>query len=276
MPTNVDNLYRAELNFIDEFNLTRNGMIKEIEQEFNAIKLCIQQTGVLDKQYQPMLDRIIVMPLRKLLCEQSSVLLAVCPDFKMPPLSGVEVNIGDNQYIIHTPYVTKKMEEWISLDCWLEQIISWFDRDENDIAIMIPKFSYEYIVKKLNSKPYRHLKDEFISLFKSEQVEYHGEIMDVYVRVYPDDIQKNTRIFMILDTIGYNKLSLYNYIKHLSDKRGAHIDTGHSLVVQIVNQADKDGITPIHYFAFQMIYAAKKQIAELGNYWSEMPELIQE
>lgn len=274
MIKNIDDTYKAELNFVDEFNLKRQGMIMEIEQEFNTIKLCFQQTGVLDKQYQPMIDRIIVMPLRKLLCEESSVLLAVCPDFKMPPLLGIEVELGDNQHLIHTPYITKKIDEWIPLNKWLEQNISWFDRDENNIAKMIPKFSYEYIIKRLNSKQFRSMKNEFISLFKVEQVEYHGEIMEVYVRAYPSDVEKNIRIYEILDKIGYNKLSLYNYIKHISDKRGAHIDVGHSLVVELVNYADKEGITPIHYFAVQMIYAAKKQVAELNAYWPEMPELI--
>lgn len=270
----VDGTYKAELNFVDEFNLTRQGMISEIEQEFNTIKLCLQQTRLLNKQYQPMIDRMIVMPLRKLLCEQSSVLLAVCPDFKMPPLSGIEVEIGDNQHLVHTPFITKKIDEWIPLNLWLEQVISWFDRDQNSIAQILPKFSYDYIVKRLNSKQFKHMKNEFVSLFKSEQAEYRGEVMDVYVRTYPDDLGKNTRIFEILDEIGYNKLSLYNYIKHISDKRGAHIDVGHSLVVEIVNYADKEGLTPIHYFAIQMIYAAKKQVPELNKYWPEMPELI--
>ncbi len=271
---NVDGTYKAELNFVDEFTLSRKGMISEIEQEFNTIKLCFQQTGLLDKQYQPVIDRMIVMPLRKLLCEQSSVLRAVCPGFKMPPLSGVEIEIGDNQKLIHAPFITKKMDEWILIDQWLEQVISWFERDENNIAQMLPKFSYEYIVKKLNSKQFKYMKNEFISLFRCEQVEYRGEAIDVYVRSYPDDSERNKRIYEILDEIGYNKLSLYNYIKHISDKRGAHVDVGHSLVVDIVNYADGDGLTPIHYFAAQMIYAAKKQVPELNNYWPEMPELI--
>ena len=33
---NIDETYKTELNFVDEFNLSRNGMIKEIEQEFNT------------------------------------------------------------------------------------------------------------------------------------------------------------------------------------------------------------------------------------------------
>ena len=48
---NVDNTYKAELNFVDEFNLKGLGMILEIEQEFNTIKLCFQQTGMLDKKF---------------------------------------------------------------------------------------------------------------------------------------------------------------------------------------------------------------------------------
>ena len=65
---NIDGIYKAELNFVEEFNLNRHGMIKEIETEFNIIRLCIQEMGELDAEYHPMLDRILVMPLRKLLC----------------------------------------------------------------------------------------------------------------------------------------------------------------------------------------------------------------
>ena len=34
---NIDETYKTELNFVDEFNLSRNGMIKEIEQEFKIM-----------------------------------------------------------------------------------------------------------------------------------------------------------------------------------------------------------------------------------------------
>lgn len=71
-----------------------------------------------------------------------------------------------------------------------------------------------------------------------------------------------------------DKLSLYDFLKHMSDKRGVHIDVGHSLVVEMVNNADSSELTPVHYLAIQMIYASKKQIIELSDYWPEMPELI--
>ena len=43
---NIDETYKTELNFVDEFNLSRNGMIKEIKQEFNIIRLCLDRKSV--------------------------------------------------------------------------------------------------------------------------------------------------------------------------------------------------------------------------------------
>ena len=224
---NIDETYKTELNFVDEFNLSRNGMIKEIEQEFNIIRLCLFESQELEEQYQSVLDRIIVMPLRKLLCEKASVLLNVCPTFKMPLLDGIEVRYDDGQHIVHTPLRIGSIQTWIPVEEWLKQNVSWFDRDVKSIAQMLPKYSYEYILNKLTGK-LKELKSEFISL------------------------------------------------KHISDKRGAHIDVGHSLVVELVNYADNDKMTLIYYMGIQMIYAAKKQIPELEDYWKEMPCLESE
>lgn len=35
---NFDDIYKTELNFVEEFNLSRAGMLKEIETEFNIIR----------------------------------------------------------------------------------------------------------------------------------------------------------------------------------------------------------------------------------------------
>ncbi len=74
---------------------------------------------------------------------------------------------------------------------------------------------------------------------------------------------------------GYYKLTVYDFIKHLSDKRGAHIDQGIAPLVKIINGNKETKITPVQCFAVQLIYAAKKQIPELVDYWPEMPELVQ-
>lgn len=119
---NIDETYKTELNFVDEFNLSRNGMIKEIEQEFNIIRLCLFESQELDEQYQSVLDRIIVMPLRKLLCEKASVLLNVCPTFKMPLLDGIEVRYDDGQHIVHTPLRIGSIQTWIPVEDGLNRM----------------------------------------------------------------------------------------------------------------------------------------------------------
>lgn len=271
---NVDTTCEPEMNFVAEFDLSQDGMVKEIKTEFNIIRLCLQKVKELDGQHLPMLNRIIVMPLRKLLCERNSVLLKICPDFKMPRLVGDSVKMPDNQIIVRPSFEVGSLEHWITVEQWLKQNISWFDRDENNIAKRIPSFSYEGIMKKLSGKKYKASKTAFETLFEKIQVERKGEITEVYCRKHPTDINENQKIYEILDQIGYNKLSIYDFLKHMSDKRGAHIDVGHSLVVEMVNHADSNGLSPIHYFAIQMIYAAKKQIPELVDYWVEMPDLI--
>lgn len=100
-------------------------------------------------------------------------------------------------------------------------------------------------MNKLTGK-LKGLKSEFISSYDCEQVEYKGEVMAVYCKRYPEDEIKNQRIYDILEQIGYNKLSIYDYLKHISDKRGAYIDVGHSLVVELVNYADNYRMTLIY------------------------------
>ena len=271
---NINDIYKAELNFIEEFNLSRNGKVREIKTEFDIIRLCLQEMNELDEQYLPMLDRILVMPLRKLLCENNSVLLNVCTDFKMPRLDGFPIVIEDKQTIIRPPFKTENIDQWISVKDWLKQNISWFDRDANSIADYIPEYVYDCIINKLSGKRFKQYKPKFESLYYKKQVEYKSEIIEVYCKKNPSDVNSNQQIYNILDEIGYNKLSVYDFLKHMSDKRGAHIDIGHSLVVEMINNKNEAGFTPIHCFAVQMIYAAKKQIPELNDYWPEMPELI--
>lgn len=78
-------------------------------------------------------------------------------------------------------------------------------------------------------------------------------------------------IFELMNKAGYYSLTIYDFIKHLSDKRGAHIDFGLAPLVKMMN--DSNSITPIQCFALQLIFAAKEQIPELANYWPELTEL---
>lgn len=267
----IDSTYKQEMNFVDEFELSRNGMIKEIKTEFDIVRFCLGEINNLPKEYIPMLDRIMIMPLRKLLCEKKPILLNVYPDFLMPKLEGRILEIEEEcQEIILPPYKISDMKNWIPLDQWLKQKIVRTSRAPKSTGEIIPDFTYELIKQKLN----KHDK-VFLDLhYVKEKVIYKGEEIDVYIKKDLEDETINTEIFEILNKVGYNSLDLYTFIKHMADKRGAHIDRSHSLFVNLVNSKDGGlGLTTIAYLNIQMIYAAKKQVSELADYWREMLEL---
>ena len=67
---------KSELSFVLEVELNRNGMIEEIKTEFDIIRMCLPYLNDLNKNYIPIINRIVVMPLRKLLCDDNSMHLS--------------------------------------------------------------------------------------------------------------------------------------------------------------------------------------------------------
>ena len=220
-----------------------------------------------------MLDCIAVMSLRKVLFENQhkTLILELCPDFKMPVISGIHFEGNDKLHLELAPYKFGKMESWISLEEWANQKIAYFDKDVSDIPEFIPDMTFQLILNKLKNK---QGKIEFGQMFRKEKVEYKGEQIIGYKRNNPDDIASSHRIFELMKNAGYYDLTVYDFIKHLSDKRGAHIDMGISNLIKIINQDDQI-ITPIICFGLQLIYAAKMQIPELKDYWPEMSDIIE-
>lgn len=264
--------YVQDLNFLSEFALNKQGMVKEAITEFNIIRLAITQQLQLTNDYKEMCDRIMVMPLRKLLLEnqQDSVLLQLCPSFKMPPTKGIPYLGEDKLKIELPPYIFGDQGEWIPLSDWCQQIIASFDKTELDVPNAIPQDTFANIKNKLKNGD----KIIFEAYFILDNVIYKEETSQMYVRKNPEDVQERADIFRLMDKAGYYKLTVYDYIKHLSDKRGAHIDTAMAPMISMINCSKKAINTPTVWFALQMIYAAKKQIPELSDYWPEMDEII--
>ncbi len=264
----MDN-YRPELNFITQFNLSRNGMILELKEEFNILRLAFSQISMLGDEYREMLDRIMVMPLRKLLFENqhASILLEVCPDFKMPKLNGFSFTGEDKLNIIMPPYQSGEIKEWLSVEEWGKQYIAHFDKNETDIPNIIPEDTFIEIINHLKKDD----KSIFKSFFEFSVEKFKGKDINVYIRKSTSLESDNVVIFELMNKAGYYSLTIYDFIKHLSDKRGAHIDFGLAPLVKMMN--DSNSITPIQCFALQLIFAAKEQIPELANYWPELTEL---
>ena len=261
----MDN-YKPELNFVTQFNLSRNGMILEIKEEFNILRLALSQISELGNEYVEMLDRIMVMPLRKLLFENQhpSILLEVCPDFKMPKLNGFCLAANDKLNMILPPYQSGEIDEWLPVEDWGKQYIAYFDKDEKDIPSIIPEDTFIAIRNQLKKDD----KSTFSSFFDFSEIKFKGEDNRVYMRKATCSESDNVIIFELMSKAGDYSLTVYDFIKHLSDKRGAHIDFGLAPLVKMMN--DSNNVTPVQCFALQLIFAAKLQIPELKDYWPEL------
>lgn len=265
--------YKPELNFITEFTLSRNGMVLELKKEFDVIRLVITQMGELGPEYKEMLDDIAVMPLRKVLFENqhTPLILELCPDFKMPIIKGITQQGDDKLCMKLAPYEFVKMENWISLQNWAKQKIAYYNKTVADIPETIPENTFQLILNKLKKAE----RNEFQQLFNNVEIIYEGDKLSVYEVASPDNASDNERIFELMKQVGYYDLTVYDFIKHLSDKRGAHIDPGLSPLIKVISGSKDTIFTPVVCFGLQLIYAAKKQIPELKDYWPEMDMIIE-
>lgn len=264
------NNLNSELSFLTEFELSRKGMLKEIKTEFDIIRLCITQLNKIDKKFFPAIDRILVMPLRKLLCDKEPVLLKIEPNFKLPPFICKTIDTTDKLKFNFPFFKVVNQNEWIPINEWLEQKIAWFDKTVSDLPDSIPKATYKKILNFLKGND----KKEFESLFKLNDNTVDESSEKVYTRIEPDDEAKNKIIFSFLKEVGYYDLTVYTFIKHLSDKRGAHIDTGFAPLINILNRPVEHNYSIASVMAIFVICSAKTQIPELAEYWTEFDHCI--
>ena len=264
-----DNAVEIELNFIEEVDLSRNGMIREIKTEFDIIRFCFGNMNEHKLLAREMLDRIIIMPLRKLLCEKNSVLLKVCPDFKMFPLVGQDTVLNDGMHAVLPPLGFMPREKWLSIEEWKTQKVAYFDRTEEEFSGWMSIHVYDAVCNALRGDEKKY----FVNQMQQSNRTDNGNVYQGYV--VSCDTEKSN-VYALMEKAGYNSLNLYNFIKHLSDKRGAHIDVGSSILIPIFNRSGNGGYTLIECLALQMILAAEKQIPELNDYWPESLEAVQD
>lgn len=70
---------------------------------------------------------------------------------------------------------------------------------------VLSKYLYNDIMKKIGEKNCK-VKSKFESLYLKKEVEYKGELTEVYCKVNPSGAHANAKIYSFLDQIGYNKL----------------------------------------------------------------------
>lgn len=272
MPENSENTLQnqmrsvePELNFTDEFALSRNGIAKEIVADFDTIRLCLD----FREQYpdkREVFNRIIAMPLRKLLCERTgeSALERLCPDFKMFPLDGQDSDLRDTLHMVRPPLGFPKESTWLPLDVWKEQIVAYFSRTESGFSGWLPEYTYIGVRNNLRSRD----RIDFESYMQPEMALVGGEPCNGY-GLKDNTSESLTKTYALMVKAGYNQLTVYNFIKHLADKKSAHIDGATSMLISIVNQPGKGNFNLLECIGLQLIIAARKQIPELRDYWPQ-------
>lgn len=261
-----------ELNFTDEFTLSRNGIAKEIEADFDTIRLCLDLRGRYPDKRE-VFNRIIAMPLRKLLCERTgdSALERLCPGFKMFPLDGHDSNLRNNLHVIRPPLGFQKESTWLPLEAWKKQIVAYFSRTENDFSGWLTSYAYNGIRNNLKGRD----KTDFESYIQSEVALVGDEPSNGY-GLKDNTPEGRARTYALMEKAGYNQLTIYDFIKHLADKKSAHIDQAVSILISIVNQPGQGDFNLLECIGLQLIIAAKKQIPELNDYWPQAEDPTEE
>ena len=250
-----------EVNFLTEEKLSRAGAIQAIEAEFKLIQLWQSMSLSFGSQARDILDCFMALSLRKMLCDEDSILLKLCSDFKMPKLQGHIFSMPDMKLTeIHPQNEIAPRDEWVPVTDWLKQKIAWIDKGISDIPDSYEDSFFRAIVERIGD---RH---QFETLF--ECVESSSSNKTIKTWVIKDKIKGKERAFELLKNKGYYDLTIRKMIKHIADKNGAHIDDKSSLWVRVANTAEDHRYSAISIFASQMICAAANQISELSQFLS--------
>ena len=196
-----------EVNFLTTEKKARREIIRAIEAEFDFIRMCQGMIKPFGFQAKQSLDRFIALSLRKLLCDESSMLKTVCPDFKMPPLSGklFECPGEHNEmqlYEIQPDIRVKPQSEWILLDAWLNEKIAWIDKGVNEI----PDFYDDRFFERINAGIGNNTLEQY---FVSDVSGGNGKKKVWRLK----DTSYKTVVYGILRNKGYYDLSIKRLIK---------------------------------------------------------------
>lgn len=246
-------------NFNWSLPLSREGVIDQLKLELEVIKFCLTLIDLKDDINGKTIDRILVIPLRKLLCEKNSILIKLEPSFKISPLTGNTFASDIGLKVVKPSVSVLPKENWITIEEFINRDIAWFVRTEN----YPPNEFYSEVFEAIKNRLKNGNKKDFADCFDKITI----DISDVEEHIY---IRKETvtkkQIEKYLGLSGYNTLTVYDFIKHHSDKLGAHIDIETSPYIKLVNQRNINSYGHFFAISFILIDAIIEQIPELSNY----------
>ena len=261
----------GEVNFLTKECMSRANTINAIRQEFDFISFCQAVIIPFGLQAKDKLDHFLALSMRKLLFDNSNALiLKVCPDFMMPPLSGKVFFCPGYQNdmmlnTIETDIHIVKQEKWLPFDEWKDTRVSWIEKSETDVPTAVSDHFYTKVLKGTGNNRV------ICNSYERKIVEQEGKKVVIWEMKNPVINQK--KIYEILKKAGYYDLTIQRLVKNIADTKAAHVDNGEAVWIHMENMSGDFRQSAISVFATHMIYAATKQIKELSDYWIAEPLL---
>lgn len=192
------------LNFLLKFEKNKDSLKRdEILEIINDYKYCLNNYEKNKKFY----SKCISVILRILICEKR--ILDFNPKIKFPQICGREIKILVDNQNIHTfnpNSINFDLTKQLDFQSFITQKLIWYD---------------------LSNIPTNITNDEYVTIASLTK-----KVIDkYYIKNSQDYCLNNTLtekdkndLVIILEKIGFNNITIYNFIKLMADKKSAHLD----------------------------------------------------
>ena len=251
-------LHEMQLNFLNYFSLSKNGVRKQVEEVLEILEVAIS----LIPKY-PSFRRVVSTQIRLLICDkENSLINKIFEEPRLPAFTNEYFGgNSSDELTFHKIYPMFDYEKSpINLEDWLSKKIIYFNRDYKEIPSKIEETMYQQIVCKIKPKSNRQI-------FERHYIKTKGYIeeQEYTMRELKYDISETDKmeIHEILEKSGYNSLTVYDFIKMWGDKSASHVDCEQPTGMMLFKPRSDD----IHYLDSIAIML----IGVLRNYLNENP-----
>lgn len=234
-------------DFVTKFKKSKHGIDEALKEINETILLSIGQ--VLNEKHQSF-NSVIAVQLRNLLYEGK--IQHINSDLKLLKFKDkwLEFDIHSDDIVCYRDSdLFEGITEKISLSDWLNQKLIYIKRNNSPIPDVIYDSSFLSLVDKIKKAD----KEILLNAFEEKECELDGEKIMGYTlksSINQDEIEK---VVCILDTYGYNNITVSEYIKLIADKTGAHLDIEWPVGLMMIHNDQINYIIPIALYISQLL-----------------------
>ena len=238
-----------QLNFINYLKKSNRGLEKALEESYQIIYVCIPLIPKVKA-----LRKVIATQLRLLLVDRkNSLLYKIDNNITLPPLKNNYKKSLDDLYWIDLDDMFDDKVDEIPLQQWLEQNVYYFDRDINNLPKIFDDIFFTQIIDKFENGDKEFIKN----CFKEKEIDIpnQGITMHYLLKENLSDKDKK-KLLELLNSKGYNNLTIGNLIKLVADKEGAHLDDK-SPIGLLFSDINEDRVIHLDIIAIEVLKKIK-------------------